>query len=302
MGLGLPSASLAQDTGRGALPDTYFGTVRARDMSSLSYGGRGCIVEVSQTAKRGSMVEAGQLLVRLDAQRMQLALRTADGRLSELAAAVAERELAIAAAVADERRRGQELAFVEEEFQRNSVMLGRGLINETAMEAIERRHMEATFASERAKEAIANAEAALKRAEIALEIGELEKQSAELDLSDMVVAAPFDGVLVGFSANVGDCVQEGEVAAQIYVPDQKAVDVFFPISRLTQPVANGLGIGAEVTIRRVNGQECPGSITQLESEADPETQYVEATVDVDESCAPNLFLNEGVEVRANPGT
>jgi len=45
-----------------------------------------------------------------------------------------------------------------------------------------------------------------------------------------------------------------------------------------------------------------GTITQLDSEADPETQFVEATVVVEESCAPNLFLNEGVEIEAEQGT
>ena len=107
------------------------------------------------------------------------------------------------------------------------------------MDTIERRFMEANFAVERASEAIANAETALKRAEIALEIGELDQQSAVIDNSKLVLKAPFDGVLVGFDANVGDCIQEGELAARIYKPDEKSVDVFFRISRLTAPEASG---------------------------------------------------------------
>ena len=97
-----------------------------------------------------------------------------------------------------------------------------------------------------------------------------------------------------------DCVQEGELAARIYEPDQKSVDVFFPISRLTAAEVTGLAIGNKVRITRVNAQECAGTITQLDTEADAETQFVEATVEVEEACAPALFLNEGVEVRALP--
>ncbi|MEL7115472.1 MAG: HlyD family efflux transporter periplasmic adaptor subunit [Pseudomonadota bacterium] len=278
--------------------DSYFGTVRARDLSSLSYEARGCVIEVSEDAKTVGEVAAGHGLLRLDDQRAQLAVRTAEARVLELQAAMAERELAVAAAIADEKRRKEDLAFVEEEFQRNSVMLGRGLINESTMETIERRFMEARFTAERAIEAIANAEAAKNRAEIALQIGQLEVDSAGLNLDDLQIMAPFDGVLVGFDANVGDCVQEGELAAQIFRPDQKSVDVFFPISRLASQSGSGLTVGQSVTVTRVNGDTCGGTITQLDADADAETQFVEATVDVDAACAPSLFLNEAVEIEA----
>lgn len=309
----LAAPAMAQDTsvrsvaaerlnpGEAVLTDTYFGTVRARDITSLSYGVRGCVVDVSQAAKDTRTVTEGQVLVKLDDERSLLDLRTAEARALELSAAVEERQLAIEAAVADNRRRAEELAFVTKEFERNSTMLGRGLINESTMETIERRYMEARFAAERAGEAIANAEAAKRRAEIALEIGRLEQQSAKVNHTEYELAAPFNGVLVGFEANVGDCVQEGEQAARIYVSDQKSVDVFFLISRLSSPHASGLSTGADVMVTRVNGETCGGTITRLDTEADSETQFVEATVDVDESCAPRLFLNEAVEIEAVQG-
>lgn len=281
--------------------DTYFGTVRASDITGLSYGARGCIVEVSQAAKRSRSVTAGEVLVRLDAQRAQLDVRSAEARVSDLTAAMDERELALVSARSDERRAREELDFVAKEFERNSVMLGRGLINETTMETIERRFMDATFAAERSQEAIANAEAALRRAEIALEIGELDMDLTKITLDDFELVAPFDGVLVGFDANVGACVQEGELAGQIYEPEEKSVDVFFQISRLTAPEATGVAIGATVKITRVNGDACDGTVTRLDTEADPETQFVEATVDVDPACAPSLFLNESVEVETVTG-
>ncbi len=281
-----------------AAPETYFGTVRARDIAGLSYGARGCIVEVAEDARRERVAAAGQVLVRLDDRRSLLALRTAEARVLELAAAVEERQLAIEAARADDLRRQQDLAFVSDEFQRNSTMLGRGLINESAMDAVERRFMDATFAAERAKEAIANALAAKKRAEIALEIGRLEQQSAEIGHDMLYLRAPFDGALVGFDANIGDCVQEGALAGRIYEPARKSVDVYFRISRLTGTRATGLAVGAPVRVRRVNGQDCGGAITRIDTEADAESQYVEATVDVEEVCAPSLFLNESVRVEA----
>lgn len=278
--------------------DTFFGSVSAREISSLSYGARGCVLEIAEDAKHTREVRAGQTLVQLDDQRVQLALRTAAARVSELEASVEERALAVASAQSDARRSTQDLEFVTEEFQRNSALLGRGLINETTMDAIERRFMDAEFAAERAKEAIANAEAAMRRAELALDIGKLDLESARIDLEKTLLVAPFDGNLIGFTANVGDCVQEGELAAQVYVPDQKSVDVFLQISRLTGPGADGVSVGSEVRVSRVNGEACGGTITRIDTEADLENQNVELTVDVEPSCALSLFLNESVEIMA----
>ncbi|KMW59471.1 putative RND efflux membrane fusion protein [Candidatus Rhodobacter oscarellae] len=277
--------------------ETYFGTVRASEIDGLSFEARGCIVEISDAAKTARRAAGGQVLVRLDAQRAELAVVTAEARLAELAAQVEERELSLAAARADDLRRQEERDFVEEEFQRNSVMLGRGLINETTMDGIERRFMDARFTAERAKEAISTAEAALKRAQIALEIGTLDMQSAQIDLSKYTLSAPYDGVLVGFEASVGDCVQDGALAARIYKPDQKSVDVFLPIRRLAAPEASALSIGGAVTVERVTGETCGGAITRIDTEADTETQFVEATVEIDPACAPGIFLNEAVEVQ-----
>jgi multidrug resistance efflux pump len=293
-------ALLAAQAPAQAVGDTFFGTVRASDMAGLSYNARGCIVAIDEAAKQDRMVQAGTVLVRLDDARAQLALRTAQARVAELEAQVKERELAITAAEADGRRRAEELEFVSEEYQRNSIMLGRGLINETAMEAVERRFMDANFTAERAQEAIDSALAAKQRAEIALEIGRLDLESAELGLEDLTLTAPIDGVLLGFEPNLGDCVQEGERAGQVYAPDRKSVDVYLLISRLSSDGASGMAIGAPVRVKRVNGDVCGGRITRVDSEADLENQFVEATIDVDRDCAQGLFLNEAVEVETMP--
>ncbi len=284
-------------------PASYFGTVKAAQLEGLSYGARGCITEVSVAARTGRVASAGQVLVRLDDQRSQLALRTAAARVEDLKAAVAERSLALEAARADAGRRSEERDFVAKEFERNKVLLSRGLINETAMETVERRFMDARFAADRAAEAIDTALSAVRRAEIALEIGALERATAEINHDKLTLTAPIDGALIGFDANVGDCVQEGELAGQIYAPAAKTVEIFFLISRLSASERADVSVGAPVTFTRVNGETCSGTISRLDTEADLETQYVEATIDVAPACAPGLFLNEAVEVRpaAEPG-
>ncbi|MGR3501073.1 efflux RND transporter periplasmic adaptor subunit [Pseudaestuariivita sp.] len=278
--------------------ETFFGTVVAKERTGLSYTAGGCITEVSTDALRSQRASAGQVLVRLDDRRAQLALRTARARLAELEGLVEERDLGIASAIADGERRQAELEFVTREHQRNSVMLGRGLINETTMDVVERRFMDAGFAADRAQEAIISARAAKRRAEIARDIGALEVDNAELTAELLVLRAPYDGVLVDFDAAVGDCVQNGGEAAQLYAPAEKSVETFFLVSRLSAMGPSGIGTGQPVGFTRVNGDVCGGTVRWVDTEADLETQYVKATLDVDGACASRLFLNEAVEVTA----
>ncbi|MGP6089468.1 efflux RND transporter periplasmic adaptor subunit [Antarctobacter jejuensis] len=292
----LPVATVRLEAQQAMSTDTFFGTVQASDISGLSYEARGCVVEVSEQAKRARVASAGQVLVRLDDKRSALALRTAEARVAELQAQIEERELAIQAALADDKRRQQELELTTAEYERNSTMFGRGLINETTMEGVERRFMEARFAADRAQEAIATARAAKRRAEIAHEIGTLDLQTAKLAHDMLVLTAPFDGVLVGFETNLGDCVQEGERAAQIYAPNEKSVEVYIQISRLSATAESGIAVASDVRIARVNGQICNGVFTRFDTEADLENQFVKATIEVDDACAPDMFLNEAVEV------
>ncbi|MBV2360484.1 HlyD family efflux transporter periplasmic adaptor subunit [Thalassococcus sp. CAU 1522] len=290
------SAPMAAQDDR--ISEVFLGTVRASDIHGLSYEARGCITEVAQDIDRDPTARAGQVLVRLNDRQSALSLQTAAARLLDLDAAVEERILALRAARADDRRRQQELAFVAKEFERNNTLFRRGLINETTLEAVERRVMDAEFAAERAKEAIDSAVSAVSRAEIARDIGRLERQSAEINHANLSVVAPFDGVLLGFEAKVGDCVQEGQLAAQIYAPHRKVVDIHVLIGTVAPSTPDGLAIGAPVVLHRVTGPDCDGTVIQIGTEADLETQYVKATIEVDPTCAPALFLNEAVEVEA----
>ena len=175
LALGLAATgAVAQETEAEFQPFTFAGTVVAREITGLSYETGGCIVSVSDSARRTGAAESGQLLVELDAQDAELALETAKARVADLEAAVAEKQLAIDAAEANVDRRAQELAFVGKEFARNEQMFRRGLINESTMEGVESRMMNADFAADQAKETLASAISAKKRAEIALDIGQHE--------------------------------------------------------------------------------------------------------------------------------
>ncbi len=292
----LTAPAVAQDF----TPLNLAGTVLAQTTTGLSFEGRGCITDVSQAAVKSGTATKGQMLVQLDDRAAQLALTSAKARVLDLQAAVAEREFAITSAQADVARMTEEKAFADKEYDRTRVLFRRGLVNETTLETVERRKLDASFSVDRAAEALERAQSAKSRADIALDIGHLDVQARELDLEALTIRSPFDGVLLNFDPNIGDCVTQGALAAQIYAPDAKIVETFVFVDRLVDAPSVGVVVGNPVEVIRVNGQSCPGTFTRVGTEANLETQNVKTTIDVDATCAPDLFLNEAVEIKTLP--
>jgi len=273
------------------------GTVVANNKTGLSYEARGCITSLSTDAIKSGTATAGQNLVQLDDRAANLAHKTAQVRLSDLKAAVSERAFAIKIAKADVARVSEEQDFVNREYDRTRVLFQRGLVNETTLDAAERSKLDATFVVQRAEEALERAKAAKGRAEIALEIGELELQARELDLEALILRAPFDGVLLNFNANIGDCVAQGSQAAEIYDPTEKSVETFVYVDQLVDADSVGVVAGNPVQVVRTNGQICEGVFSLIETEANLESQNVKAKIELSETCAPDLFLNEAVGIK-----
>ena len=272
------------------------GTVFANNETGLSYQTGGCIAEVSSQSLATGKTSQGQILVELDDRNAVLALKTAQARLLDLEASVDDSDFAIEVAKADVGRIEEEFQFVQREFERTKVLFQRGLVNETTLEAAERRKLEATFSVQRAKEALRRAVSSKARSLIVLEIGKLEMEARQIDLDELIVRAPHDGILVDFEPNIGDCVSQGSLAAKVYRPDEKSVETFIFVEQLVNAEKIGVAIGNSVNVIRTNGQVCKGIFSLVGTEADLESQNVKATIDLDSDCAPSLFLNEAVKI------
>ena len=273
------------------------GSVVANNTTGLSYEARGCITALSSEAIKSGIATEDQILVQLDDRSANLALKTAQVRLNDLQAAVSERAFAITVAIAEVARVSEEQEFVNREYDRTRVLFQRGLVNETTLDAAERRKLDAIFVVQRAEEALERAKATKGRAEIALEIGQLELQARELDLEALTLRAPFDGVLLNFNANIGDCVGQGGQAAEIYDPTEKSVETFVYVDQLVDADRVGVVAGNPVQVVRTNGQICEGVFSLIETEANLESQNVKAKIELSKTCAPDLFLNEAVGIK-----
>ena len=272
------------------------GTVFANNETGLSYQTGGCISEVSNQSLTTGKAYQGQVLVELDDRNAILAFKTAEARLLDLEASVEDSDFAIEVAKADVGRVEEEFQFVEREFERTKVLFERGLVNETTFEAAERRKLETTFSVQRAKEALGRSISSKTRSLIALDIGKLELEGRQLDLDDLIVRAPHDGILLEFEPNIGDCVSQSSLAAKLYRPEEKSVETFIFVEQLVNAKEIGVAVGNLVNVIRTNGQICSGIFSLVGTEADLESQNVKAIIDLDPTCAPSMFLNEAVKI------
>ena len=272
------------------------GTVFANNETGLSYQTGGCISEVSSQSLTTGKAYQGQVLVELDDRNAILAFKTAEARLLDLEASVEDSDFAIEVAKADVGRVEEEFQFVEREFERTKVLFERGLVNETTFEAAERRKLETTFSVQRAKEALGRSISSKTRSLIALDIGKLELEGRQLDLDDLIVRAPHDGILLEFEPNIGDCVSQSSLAAKLYRPEEKSVETFIFVEQLVNAKEIGVAVGNLVNVIRTNGQICSGIFSLVGTEADLESQNVKAIIDLDPTCSPSMFLNEAVKI------
>jgi multidrug resistance efflux pump len=277
-------------------PVSLSGTVFANNETGLSYQTGGCISEVSSQSLTTGKAYQGQVLVELDDRNAILAFKTAEARLLDLEASVEDSDFAIEVAKADVGRVEEEFQFVEREFERTKVLFERGLVNETTFEAAERRKLETTFSVQRAKEALGRSISSKTRSLIALDIGKLELEGRQLDLDELIVRAPHDGILLEFEPNIGDCVSQSSLAAKLYRPEEKSVETFIFVEQLVNAKEIGVAVGNLVNVIRTNGQICSGIFSLVGTEADLESQNVKAIIDLDPTCAPSMFLNEAVKI------
>ena len=272
------------------------GTVFANNETSLSYQTGGCIAKVSSQSLTTWKTYQGQILVELDDRNAVLAVKTAQAKLLDLEASVADADFAIEVAKADVGRVEEEFQFVKREFERTKVLFERGLVNETTFEAAERRKLETTFSVQRAKEALGRSISSKTRSLISLDIGKLELEGRQLDLEELIVRAPHDGILLEFEPNIGDCVSQSSLAAKLYRPEEKSVETFIFVEQLVNAEEMGVAVGNSVNVIRTNGQICEGIFSVVGTEADLESQNVKAIIDLDPTCAPSMFLNEAVKI------
>ncbi|WP_170458664.1 efflux RND transporter periplasmic adaptor subunit [Ruegeria arenilitoris] len=226
---------------------------------------------ISEPKRKGTFVEAGDLLCELDpgsrpaqlaqakAAKLEAESRVpeAEARLEEAHARVAEAEINLIAA-----RKLSETGF-----------------------GSETRRIAAEAEMSTAKAGIKAAEAELKATEAGIEAAEAAVSAAELELDRITIEAPFQGLLESDAAELGSLMQPGSLCATVIQLDPIKLVGFVPETEV-----NRVTVGAPAQAQLVTGLQVEGRVTFLSRSADETTRTFEVEVTVPN---PELLIRDG---------
>ncbi len=235
------------------------GTLEARVATTISAEISGRIVEVLHD--QGSRVSSGDLLARLNDEELTQQVAIAQANVEATAAAIVRvtTDKNRAAAVYEQAKRSYDRT--QKLFQQNATS------RENADKAVE---------------TLAIAEAGVSRAEAAITEGQKELITAEKTLeyhrarlNDTTIEAPFDGLIVKRSRELGDVVVPGSSILTLISTDELWIRAWVDETEMAELKIDQL---ARVLFRSEPNQAYPGKVVRLGREADRETR--EFIVDV----------------------
>ncbi|PIE13878.1 MAG: efflux transporter periplasmic adaptor subunit [Rhodobacterales bacterium] len=240
---------------------------------------------ISDPLRKGSMVEKGDLLCRLDPGTRASALAEAQARLAEARARVPEAKVGIPRA---EAQLEQALAQLEE-----------ARINDNAARKLSRggfasdtRVASAAAAVRGAEAAIKSAEASVKSAQSAvlsvqagIQSAQAGVAAAEKEIDRLALTAPFGGILESDTAELGALLSPGATCATVIQLDPVKIVGFVPETEV-----NRVALGAPAGARLTTGQRVTGQVTFLARSADPLTRTFRVEVEVPN---PDLAIRDG---------
>ncbi|WP_397542208.1 efflux RND transporter periplasmic adaptor subunit [Roseovarius salis] len=257
---------------------------------------------VSDPLRKGSFVEAGDVLCELDPGTRQSALAEARARLNEARARVPEARARVPEA---EARVAQARAQLEEAKSR----LNEAKINANAA----KRLSEDGFASQTrvaaTEAAVRGAEAAIQTARAALKAAESNRESvtagiesakagvesaqaavaaASREIERLTITAPFGGLLESDSAELGSLLQPGSLCATVIRLDPMMLVGFVPETQVSR-----IETGARADARLASGEEVQGEVVFISRAADPATRTFRVEIEVPN---PDLALRDGQTV------
>ena len=220
---------------------------------------------MSEPLRKGTRVQAGDLLCELDPGTRQTQLEEARALLLEARSRAPEAQARIA--------EGQAM-LAEAEIEGNAArqLSQEGFASDTRVAGSQ-------AAEEAARAAIQSAEAQVQAAEAGVRSAQAGVAAAEEELDKLEIEAPFAGLLESDTAELGAFLQPGEVCATVIQLDPMKLVGFVPETEVAS-----VELGAPAGARLATGREVQGAVTFLARSADEITRTfrVEVTVSNDD--------------------
>jgi len=227
---------------KGRVEDTVVnsraGTVQSRLRAKMSPGIPGLVTEIA--VQKGTRVKRGDVLIRLDDVEHQAQVR------------LAERSLEAARAVAEQTRLEAEQA--QRYWKRSEALAEGDVVSETVLEQDETRALTT-------KVAIVVAQARIREAEAALD-------AARATLDKTTMKAPFDGVVLDVTTEVGEWISPSPpgvfIPAVVDLIDPDALYLSAPIDE-ADVARMRVGLPVRITLDAFRGESFTGTLTYASS-------------------------------------
>jgi len=258
-----PASVLVERVEARAITDTtpIIGQLTATVEASVATRTAGIVSEVRFQV--GDGVSRGQLLARLDAELIEIRLRTAR-------AALEAAEAGVAVAKARAKRAAQAL-------ERQSRLKGSTAFSKGQYEDLQQSAAEARSELARAEAEVGSAEAALERAQY-------DKEHAE-------IRAPFAGVVVTRAAQPGQYIALGESVATLLDTDRLEIEAEIPVD-----LVSGLDQDTEVIAGFAGGRRLEARLRSILPVETVETQTRPVRFTADLRALPSTELADGNSV------
>lgn len=216
---------------------------------------------VSDPIRKGTFVEAGDLLCRIDPGTREAGLAEATARLAEARAGLPTAEARVAEAEA-------RLAEAEINDRAASQLSADGFASEIRVAGTN-----AAVSSARA--AVSSARSGLESAAAAVSSAEAAVATARTELGRLEIRAPFAGLMETDGAELGTLLQPGGLCATLIQLDPIKLVGFVPETEVDR-----VKVGAQAAARLASGREVIGEVTFLSRSADPNTRTFRVEVSV----------------------
>lgn len=216
---------------------------------------------ISEPLRKGSFVQAGDVLCQLDPGTRAAMLSEARARLDEAKAAVPATD----ARLNEARKR---LLEAEINWRAAGKLIQDGFASQTRLATTE-----ANLAS--AQAALAAAQSGVQTTRAAIESATAAVAAAEREIDKLTITAPFEGLLETDTAELGSLLQPGGLCATVIQLNPIKLSGYVPEAEVER-----VAVGARAGALLVTGRRVLGTVTYLSRSADPTTRTFEVEIEV----------------------
>ncbi|GAB4215283.1 MAG: efflux RND transporter periplasmic adaptor subunit [Synechococcales cyanobacterium] len=225
----------------------YVARVESQQVATLQPQTSGQVVSIQ--AQAGSLVNAGTVLLTIDAAEQQTIVSSRQAGVKAAQDALASARSLLTSQEAERQSRLANLQYQQELLERNQSLRQEGAVSQNALDAIQRdvRQAQADVAAIEAD--ITAQQAAIARASSDVQQAEANARQAGVQLQFYTVTAPIVGRLGEFQVKVGDYVTPETILTTIR--QEQALDIVVPIPLERAPL---LRSGLEIALLDDKGE------------------------------------------------